>query len=105
MIPDVAIRVYFLKPNEGGRTKSIDGTHYNCPMFIQGNAFDCRIFLDGTVILPGMTYELTVKFLNLELAQPFLATDQEIALWEGRNIATGRIIKILYDETFSPSPQ
>lgn len=95
MEADVIISVYFYRPDEGGRTIEIRGAYYSCPLFVHGEGFDCRIFLGETVIRPGATYQLPAKFLSPEIALTKIAINEEIVLWEGREIASGTIIEIL----------
>ncbi len=94
MQPDAIIHVRFLTPAEGGRSKSITGSSYGCPLFIDGRGFDCRIMLDELQLDLGREYDLPIKFLNRSLAMPFLAQGKAISLWEGKEIATGTITEL-----------
>ncbi|TKR30348.1 hypothetical protein FCE95_09440 [Luteimonas gilva] len=94
MNPDVAIEVRFKTPDEGGRTKSIKAQTYSCPMLIDEEGYDCRLLLKGDEILLGERYVIDVKFMNADLVLPKLFVDKAISLWEGKIIATGRILRI-----------
>jgi hypothetical protein len=93
MTPDITIEVRLKTPAEGGRSHSIIGSHFGCPMFIGGEAFDCRLLTNGRTLELGEVYEVPVKFLNADLALPKLTPGMEIALWEGKEIATGRVLR------------
>lgn len=91
---DATIRVRFLTPDEGGRQTDVTGDVYACPMFIDGDAFDCRIHLNGNTLTLGSTYDVPVKFLNRELALPRLAPRKRVKLWEGKYVADAEVVRI-----------
>ena len=91
---DAIIQVRFKTTEEGGRQTGITGRVYPCPLLVDGEAFDCRIPLGNELIELGRTYELPVKFLFRDLAMPHLAVGKGIALWEGRQIADGKVLKL-----------
>lgn len=95
MKPDVIIEVRFLTTAEGGRAKAVEGQFYACPLFIANEGFDCRVLLEGRCLELGAIYEVPVKFLYAELAIPKMSVGKEVKLWEGRNVAEGRVIKII----------
>jgi hypothetical protein len=90
---DAVIRVRFLREAEGGRRTDISGSSYGCPLFISGQAFDCR-FLDATEdgYCLGHEYTIPIKFLTPNLALPLLGIGQKISLWEGKTIAEGMVL-------------
>jgi hypothetical protein len=88
------IRVRFLTSGEGGRQTDVTGDVYACPMFIDGEAFDCRIYLNGKTLTLGETYDVPVKFLNRELVLPRLATHKRVKLWEGKCVADAEVIHV-----------
>jgi hypothetical protein len=92
---DIIIEVRFKTPSEGGRKSSISGNVYSCPLLIDGAAFDCRILLGDKRIELGHTYDLEVRFLFRDLALPHLALGRAISLWEGKEIANGKIKAIV----------
>ncbi len=93
MNPDITIEVRFKTTAEGGRAGPVFGKQFGCPMFIAGEAFDCRLLIEGRALELGETYDVPVKFLNASLALPKLAPGQEITLWEGKEIAKGKVIR------------
>ena len=95
MKPDAKINVRFFTTPEGGRTTAVEGQFYGCPLFVDNEAFDCRLLLEGRRLELGTTYEVPVKFLFPELALPKLAVGKEVLLWEGRNVARGQVIELL----------
>jgi hypothetical protein len=94
MNPDVLIEVRFRTTSEGGRSRRIQGEFYGCPMFVNGAGFDCRLSLNGQNFELGQTYSVEAKFLCPEIALPMLHVDTKITLWEGKDVADGRIVKI-----------
>ncbi|MDR6872193.1 hypothetical protein J2Y55_003209 [Bosea sp. BE125] len=92
--PDALIEIRLLTPDQGGRQTPIVGEYFGCPLYVKGRAFDCRLFLEGKSIEFGRSCLIRVKFLIFEDAKPFLKIDGQISLWEGKTIATGRIVEI-----------
>jgi hypothetical protein len=94
--PDAMIDVRFRTTDEGGRETPISGGNfYACPLFIDGEGFDCRIFLQNNRIELGEWYRLPVKFLYPEYVKSKLLPGKTIILWEGKDIADGRIAEVL----------
>ncbi|WEF35480.1 hypothetical protein [Pseudoduganella chitinolytica] len=91
MQADALITVRFLSPEEGGRAQPASGRTFGCPLFVDGEGYDCRLLLDGLVLQPGQQYELPVKFLRREHAEERLRIGAPITLWEGKTIASGTI--------------
>jgi hypothetical protein len=98
MKADILIEARFKTSAEGGRVKPINGNTYRCPMIIDGRGFECQIFFEGKIIQCGETYQFAVKFMNFGVVSSFIAVDKIIALWEGKKIATGKIIQILAED-------
>jgi hypothetical protein len=96
MKPDVVIEVRFKTTSEGGRQDPIVTTRhlFGCPVFIDGEAFDCRILLEGKTLELGGTYKLPIKFLFPDLALPKLSVGKSVTLWEGKDIAIGKVLLI-----------
>lgn len=95
MTADAIIEVRFKTSSEGGRRKPIAGEIYSCPLFVDGQGFDCRISLHCQVIEPGKIYKLPVRFLSKELVMHHLKAGTPISLWEGKEIAEGKIQTII----------
>ncbi len=96
MTPEIEIEVRFLLESEGGRKNPVTGDPYpyGCPMIIDGKAHDCRLLIGNKILELGKPYEVPVKFLNKDLALPKLFIGKSVVLWEGKNIATAKVIKI-----------
>lgn len=94
MEPDITIEVRFKTAGEGGRGGPVRGPQFSCPMFISDEAFDCRLLIGSRTLELGVKYQLPVKFLNSSLALPNVTPGQEIILWEGKPIATGRVLRV-----------
>ena len=98
MEPDVIIEVRFKTTAEGGRQTAIGGTavvdYYACPCVIEGKAFDCRLLLGKRRLELGEIYEVPVKFMNWQLVGPKLHEGVSFALWEGKDVATGKVLRL-----------
>lgn len=92
--PDILIEVRFNTPDEDGRKTPISGNTYSCPLFIDEEAFDCRIQIGNQVIVLGVWYQLAVKFLIRDRAVSKLSLGKSIFLWEGKKIAQGKVVEI-----------
>ncbi len=97
MKPDVIIKVRFKTTAEGGRQGPIviGEVPHGCPLIVDGDAFDCRLLVSAQTFNLGETYELPVKFLNPDLALPKLSPGQPLKLWEGKDIATGQVVRLV----------
>jgi hypothetical protein len=99
MKPDAIIKIRLKTTTEGGRQGAIKvAKHpYGCPLFVGGEAFDCRFLIeDQTLELVG-TYEVPIKFLFPELVLPRLSVGMPVTLWEGKDIATGEVVRLGQD--------
>ncbi|MGO8928360.1 MAG: hypothetical protein ACLQU3_15945 [Limisphaerales bacterium] len=96
--PDVIIKVRFATPEEGGRQTALRPgivDYYGCPFVVGGEAFDCRLILTGRTLELGQTYEVPVKFMNWPLVGPRLMEGTPFVLWEGKDVATGSIVRVV----------
>jgi hypothetical protein len=93
--PDAIIKVRFKTTAEGGRKTSLVANIYSCPLFIDGEGFDCRILLGNQQIELGRWYSLPVKFLNRDFVFQKLTPGKLITLWEGKDIANGEVLEVL----------
>jgi hypothetical protein len=98
MRPDIHLEVRFRTTLEGGRRGPVSGTKgvtfYGCPMFVDGEGFDCRLLIDGMELALGLWYRVPVKFLNREWVLPKLSIGKVVTLWEGRVVADGQVVDI-----------
>jgi hypothetical protein len=92
---DAYIEVRFKTPEEGGRKSAVRGDYYPCPFAIDGELFECRVLLGGDGLDLGKTYELAVKFFYPDKVMPLLAEGKRFALLEGREVATGRVVRVV----------
>jgi len=95
MMSDVTIKIRFKTNAEGGRQAKVEIAliPYGCLLVVDGEAFDCRVLQKERVLELGKTYELPVKFLRPDLVLPKLSPGKQISLWEGKEIATGSVIR------------
>lgn len=94
MKPDATIRIRFKKTEENGRDSAVEGAFYACPLFVDGQAFDCRLLLAGKRLELGEYYEMPVKFLSRDLALSKLEVGKEVVLWEGKDVANGIVLSL-----------
>jgi len=91
---DAIIEVRFKTTAENGRQGAITGEIYGCPLLVDNEAFDCRLYIKGQTLSLGETYKVGIKFLNPQLAMPHLLPEKTIGLWEGKEIATGKVVRL-----------
>jgi len=94
MQPDAVVEVRMNTTAEGGREGPVRGPVYGCVMFVDGEGFDCRLMVGDEELRLGETYELPVSFLHLEMVLPKLGPGKFVFLWEGKEIAGGRIARL-----------
>ena len=96
MQPDIVARVTMFAPDAGGKSSAIPAVRYGCPLFINGQGFDCRLLLDqeGHGLEPGATAEVPIKFLYFDLVRNLLVPGARFTLWEMRHFAEGEILQV-----------
>jgi hypothetical protein len=96
MKPDAIIAVRFETTAEGGRQGEIVIAEmpYGCLLFVDGEAFDCRLLITAQTLKLGGSYELPIKLLRPDLALPKISVGKSVALWEGKEIATGKVVRL-----------
>jgi len=52
------------------------------------------LLLNDRTLQLGETYELPVKFLNPDVALRKLSAGKSVTLWEGKDIATGEVVRM-----------
>ena len=91
---DAFIEVRFRTTEESGRKTPIIGDSYACPMFIDDQAYDWRLLIKGVKMELGSLYEVPVIFLNRDLVLSNLFIGKSVTLWEGKDGADGKIVKV-----------
>ena len=71
---------------------------FGCPLFVAGEAFDCRFLITDQTLELGGTYEVPIQFLSPELVLPKLSVGTTVTLWEGKDIATGKVVRLTYEK-------
>lgn len=96
MQPDIIARVTMFASDMGGKSSAIPPIRYGCPLFIDGQGFDCRLLLDklGHKFEPGTTEEVSIKFLFFDLVRSHLLPGARFTLWETRTFAEGEILQV-----------
>ena len=94
MNADIIVEVRFRTADEGGRKGAVTGGVYGCPMFIDGEGFECRLILEEKTLLLGETYKIAVKFMNSGVVLSKLKIGQAFTLWEGKVVADGVVERI-----------
>ena len=99
MQADILAEIYFKKTSEGGRATNIKGnapdSSYGCSLFIANEGFECRLIIGNRLFELGKHYVMQIKFMHSNDAISKLFINTCFRLWEGKIIATGRVIKIL----------
>lgn len=95
MTPDAYIEIRFRTTEEGGRKTPVTGEFYACPLFIDDEAYDCRLLIKNMKLELGRFYEVPVKFLNRDLVVPKLFIGKGLILWEGKDVADGKVTHII----------
>ncbi len=96
MQPDIIARVTMFAFDKGGKSSAIPPIRYGCPLFIDGQGFDCRLLVDqvGHELQPGTTEEVPIKFLFFDLVRSRLVPGARFTLWEIRNFAEGEVLRV-----------
>ena len=94
MNPDALVEIRFRTPEEGGRKEPFLGGEYHCPLFVDGEAFDCRLYFGALKVTLGERYEVPIKFIAGTSALSKLTEGKKIVLWEGKEIADGKVVKL-----------
>ena len=97
LTPDVMAKVRLYPSEEGGRSKPIPAVQFSCPLFFQGEGFDCRLLLDqaGIALPLGTSVVVPIKFLFPEHIMPRLKRGDQFRLWEGKVIAEGEVLEVI----------
>lgn len=94
--PDLIAEIKFFLPFQGERrTDPKPSKFYACPLFINGNGFDCRILTNEKVIHLGTSYQFPIVFLDWDFASPHMNVGTQFVIWEGKNIGEGRILEVV----------
>lgn len=94
---DILADIKFYNKDEGGRQQNTPSNLFSCIFIINEKKFDCRLLLSNNgAISPGDSKKnIPIKFLSPELIIPDLHEGDTFYLWEIKNIAEGKIIKII----------
>lgn len=95
---DILARVRFFATSEGERKSPTNPVSYRCPVEIQGEHFDCFIWLEPVgSVAPGQTVTVPIIFIRPDFVRPLCKAGSKFNLWEGRRIAEGTVNEILPD--------
>ena len=96
MLPDITARIRMYSPGENGRKEPLPAKAFGCPFFHKGEGFDCRLLLDqtGTVLVPGGSYTVKIKFLYPDLIKPRLRSGEQFKLWDTKDFADGEVLEV-----------
>lgn len=93
--PDIIGEVYFYSVDEGGLSNLIGGTNLNCPVKIDEDLYDARIFIkQGRYIQSGVKVELPIKFLSFKNVKDKIEVGTIFYLRSLNEFAKGTIVKI-----------
>lgn len=92
---EIVADVEFLRTEDGGRSNPLRADIFGCPLEYRREYYDCRLDLTGLgPIGPGDRASVPIQFLRPELVVPRLNAGSRIALWEGRRIVRGTVVKV-----------
>lgn len=101
--PDVYADITLLTQKQGGRTQSIIGPVFNCPIEYVGSHYDVQLDLRkiGCLELGSVTKQVPIIFLS-RLLLGKITVGSKFKLWElGRYIAEGIVTKVCWSN-FDP---
>ena len=93
---DGILRLRLYIANEGGRPRGIPttATFFGCLIFDGSRYWDCRIWLNGSGIDLGVTYELPIMFLSPEEATKTIRPGVDLKLRELGFIGEGTMLEL-----------
>lgn len=99
LTPDIIAEIHMYSTKHGGKKKVIHNIQFGCPLFYQGEGFDCRILLDqvGASLGPGQITRVPIKFLFPELIKSRLTSGDQFTLWDAGIFAEGKVIEVVKD--------
>jgi hypothetical protein len=92
--PEAILEVRFKTTAEGGRQGPVFAEKFRCPMIINEEFWDCCLFLNGRQLELGETYQVPVAFLSPDVVLPMLSVGKAVKLWDGKDIAEGKVIEL-----------
>jgi hypothetical protein len=93
--PDIIARIRMYTKAEGGKSKTISGEQFGCPLYYKNEGFECRLLLAGKVYLrAGDIAELPIKFLFPEHIKPCLKAGDTFTLWDLGTFAIGEVLHV-----------
>ena len=95
--PDIIAKLKLYSKEEGGPSKNIPPVQFGCPLFFEGEYFDCRLLVDqlGTSIELGTLVTVPIKFLDPEFIKPRLCPGKHFKLWEMKFIGEGEVVGVI----------
>lgn len=94
--PDIIGEIFFYSPDEEGLPNPIGGGNLNCPIEIDGNLYDVRVFIDqGKYIKSGEKAELPIKFLCYDNVKDKIEVGKTFHLKSLTQFAKGTIVKTI----------
>ncbi|MBP6434244.1 MAG: hypothetical protein KA292_06190 [Sphingorhabdus sp.] len=96
--PDVEIRISFFPTEKGGLIQPIQSKYLRRPLKVNNSLFECMIFDQDVLILPGETYVFDVKFLSPEIAMQDISVGDYFTMADLNEIADGNFTKKYSEE-------
>ena len=95
MKTDAVVLIELLPTLNGGRSGATPASQFGCLFELAGEYFDCRLDLsESGPLLPGRSATVPIAFLRPENVVSRLTIGTQFNLWEGRTIATGRVVSL-----------
>lgn len=83
-VGDISTEVVLFEPSSVGRKGPLGGGKYfACPFVVGGEAFDCRLLIEGRTLALGQMHHVDIVFLQWGLVAPTLKEGTRFALLQG----------------------
>jgi len=93
--PHIIAEIQLYPTEAGGRSGPTPTDKFGCLFEIEGEYFDCRLFLEGVGPLsPGQTAAVPIVFLRPDLVNPSLTISRSFHLWDGKRFANGQVKEV-----------
>jgi hypothetical protein len=105
--PDIMAKIRMYSHAEGGKCKVISDDQFGCPLYFEGEGFDCRLLLTPVIssLHAGDTAEVPIQFLYPEYIKSRLKKGDKFTLWDLRTFAEGEILVVFKDAKARVGPE
>jgi len=95
MTPEIFATITLFASGRGGRQSALS-SEYRGVLGIGGEHFSARFEIPaGLTLSPGESLEAGIQFLFPEMALPMFSVGATFTIWEGRDIGTGTVTRVV----------